>query len=81
MKKYILSAATLLVLASCELPAGGNKNMVQIADDQARYDDNMEPAEQEPNFGQTETKAAEAQAVDSVKAAAPKAVTDTVVAK
>lgn len=81
MKKYILSAVAIIALASCNSPAGGNKNTIKITKDVSRYSDDMEPAATEPNFGAT-ANAATNKVADSTKKAAPvKAVKDSAAVK
>ena len=79
MKKYILSAATLLVLASCNVPDGGNKNVVKMAADQPRYSDQVDASQTEPNFAPSQADAPKA--TDSTKMAAAVKKVDSAAAK
>lgn len=50
MKRFILSASALLLLAACDIQPGGNKNMIPISKTQVRYSDDPWPAKEEPNW-------------------------------
>lgn len=56
MKKYIITSVALLALVSCDIQSGGNKNIVKRSATQPRYDDDMKPAAQEPNFAPDQSK-------------------------
>lgn len=52
MKKYIITAIAVLSIVACKKPpVGGNKNIVKKTDEAVSYRDNLEPSEEEPDFG------------------------------
>ncbi|RQP13620.1 MAG: hypothetical protein EAS48_03450 [Chryseobacterium sp.] len=50
MKKYIFSAMAAFSLVACNVPAGGNKDVIRATTEIERYDDNIFASEQEPDF-------------------------------